>query len=238
MNDFEKHSAGAIVRHHGKFESLLAYSNQTEITQEFREIWVTPYYMKLNRNDGEWISTIKDLKISDDIIFECLGDFNWRSRSTGSFFASIKNKQEFTDIIGTHLLKSELANAGSEYAVTLSFFNSKESIQYLNDYLDYYLFHPELYFDQRVAMSAIKYLDKINNTQTFGRHIENWRSMLKERKTIERKNHETLLLSDSIPQELRETLSEIKLNPNIDFEINTNYLEKRIETIKAIANKT
>jgi hypothetical protein len=101
-----------------------------------------------------------------------LGDFDWRTRSTGSYFAGIKNAVQFQEIIGIHLLKSEVCYAGSEYAITLALFNTERSVYYLNLYLEYYLTKSELYFDQGSAITALKYLDEINNTNHREKHLK------------------------------------------------------------------
>lgn len=236
LTDIQKHSAGAIVTHRGKFESLLAYSNEVDITQDFRDNWVIPFYMDLSRRDDDWIQKIGQIKseITDDIILQNLGDFNWRTRSTGSFFATIKNKKEYIEIIGTHLLKSEVCYAGNEYSIALCYFNTKESIQFLNEYLDYYLLHPELYFDQGAVISSIKYLDQINNTGHLSIHLKNWETMLFERKKIEARQHEALLNSLEIPEEVKTKLAEIKIDDQINLDIRIDGIEKRIEVIRKI----
>ncbi|WP_298514786.1 DUF6000 family protein [uncultured Kordia sp.] len=237
--EIELHTAGATVRHKSPFQELESYKNSEKIDPEFVSKWVKPFYMNLNRADEDWIDNISKLspEISDAVILRNLGDFNWRTRQTGSFFSSIKNKKEFTDIIGTHLLKSEVCYAGREYAVTLSYFNTKDSIMYLNKYLDYYLLHPELAFDQYTVISAVKYLDELNNTNLIANHLDSWKRFLENGKKLQYENHELLLKSDAIPEEAKLKLSEITFDQNIDYNIKTNFIEKKINTIKAIVNK-
>src|SRR5690606_22239943 len=81
-------------------------------------------------------------------------------------------------IIGIHLLKSEVCYAGSEYAITLASFNSERSVYYLNQYLEYYLTKPELYFDQGSVIIALKYLDELNSTNNTEKHLRNWESFI------------------------------------------------------------
>lgn len=175
LSEIELHSAGATVKHKSVFNELATYENKVEIDQKFRDKWVVPFYFNLNKNDEEWINQIVRVKdeISDEIILKNLGDFNWRSRYTGAFFAAIKNKQEFTEIIGNHLVKSEVCFAGRQYAVTLVSFNSTQSVEYLNKYLDYYLLQLDLQFDQIPVARAIKYLDEVNKTEHFQKHKHN-----------------------------------------------------------------
>lgn len=235
MTDAEKHNAGAIITHRGRFDHLATYSHETKVTTPFIDTWVIPFYMKLHDTDQEWIDTIVELypEMNDEVILTNLGDFNWRTRSTGSFFAAIKNKHEFTKIIGNHLLKSEVCYAGAEYAVTLSFFNTKKSISYLNQYLDYYLLHPELYFDQREVLAALKYFDSVNGSDFLSKHLANWESMLASRKELKIKNLEAMLRSPDFPEEAKQDLKGINFD-NIDFSIDTEHIEKRICTIQTI----
>ena len=50
-------------------------------------------------------------EIDKSIVSQLLGDFNWRMRSVGARFATYMNYREFEDIIGVHLLKSEVCYA-------------------------------------------------------------------------------------------------------------------------------
>jgi hypothetical protein len=176
LTDIQLHSAGATVRHKSPFENLNSYINENNISQTFREEWVIPFYFELNNHSEEWIQKITQLKpkINKDIILQNLGDFDWRTRSTGAYFASIKEEVQFTDIIGIHLLKSEVCFAGSQYAITLASFNTIEATEYLKKYLDYYLKRTELDFDQTQVMSAVKYLDEINGTDFAKQHSNDW----------------------------------------------------------------
>lgn len=177
------HSAGATVRHKSRFHDLKSYQNETEIDQAFRNKWINPFYMRLRRPNADILNRFIGLKpeITDDIILKNLGDFNWRSRSTGAFFAAIKRKTEFTDIIGIHLLKSEVCYAGAIYARVLAFFNTEKGNAYLYQYLDYYLKQPQLYFDQHTVMVAVKYLDKINETNYLENYIEDWKTFIQNK---------------------------------------------------------
>ena len=170
------HSAGAIIRHKTSFDNLVPYKNDFELSQEFIDTWVVPFYMNIGDTDAEWkdkILCIKD-KITKEIVAKLLGDFNWRTRQTGAFFAAVKNYIEFIDIIGIHLLKSEVTYAGQVYAYVLAYFNTEKSISYLRDYLTYYLEKPELWFDQREVMEALKYSDEKNNTNLLSSYSNLW----------------------------------------------------------------
>ncbi|MAX79851.1 MAG: hypothetical protein CL843_06725 [Crocinitomicaceae bacterium] len=230
--ELKLHLAGATVRHKGKFDSLISYSNDKEITQEFIDKWTAPFYFNLHKTDGEWINLIIGLKseITDDIILTNLGDFNWRTRQTGAFFAAIMDKKEFTEIIGTHLIKSEVCYAGSEYAKVLASFNTEESISYLEQYLDYYLLQKDLYFDQRQVMEALKFTDLVNNTNRIDRHLDNWRGFIYDRRKSELKSIEKIKKENGDPK----MIEHLEKNSAWLEELDTVWIKERIDTIERI----
>jgi len=183
IEEIKLHVAGATVRHTPPFDDLKPFKNEFELTKDFIDKWVIPFYMNIGHADNEWINKLTSVKkeITTDIIEKNLGDFNWRTRQTGAFFAAITNQTQFIDIIGTHLLKSEVCYAGGVYCKVFASFNLPKCVDYLNLYLDYYLTKPDLWFDQRDAMEAILYLDKINSTNHFDRHISNWTEFIKNK---------------------------------------------------------
>jgi Family of unknown function (DUF6000) len=175
-----QHSAGAIVQHRSPFHDLKSFRNEFELTQGFLDQWVIPYYMCIGDVDEPWIEQLRAIKakITPEIIASCLGDFNWRTRQTGAFFAAITNQEQFIDVIGTHLLKSEVCYAGGVYSMVFAAFNTAACVAYLNAYLEYYLRRPDLWFDQSKAMSALLYLDQQNGTHHIERHQEQWLKFL------------------------------------------------------------
>ncbi len=183
LEEIKLHVAGATVRHTSPFDDLPTFRNDFELTQGFRDKWVAPFYMNIGEFDDNWINKLISVKneITNEIIQKNLGDFDWRTRQTGAFFAAITNQSEFIDIIGTYLLKSEVCYAGVTYCAVLASFNIKRCIEYLNLYLDYYLKKPKLWFDQKAAMEALLYLDRINGTNHCGRHLDNWREFIKNK---------------------------------------------------------
>jgi hypothetical protein len=136
---------------------------------------VGPFYNKIGHTDKHWVETLIARKsgITEEVIIKCLGDFNWRTRQTGAFFSAITDQKQFIKSIGDHLLKSEVCYAGRVYCMVLASFNTEDCVDYLNTYLSYYLTRTDLWFDQREAMEAILYLDKINQTKDFDRHHRN-----------------------------------------------------------------
>ncbi len=180
------HSAGATVRHVSPFEHLHSHRNEFDLPGGFIKKWAVPYYMNIvSAEKEEWIKSIKNIKseITNDISLSLLGDFNWRTRLVGAYFSAVRNYSDNIDIIGVHLLKSEVCCVGHIYALTLAFFNSEKSIKYLGDYLDYYLTKPLLYFDQDYVMGAILYLDEVNGTSNGDKYKENWNALSTIRKT-------------------------------------------------------
>ncbi|MBO9199525.1 MULTISPECIES: DUF6000 family protein [Niastella] len=157
------HVAGATVRHRNPFENLEVPRNEEDLSDEYIEKWVVPFYMTHLANADE--TTIKAFseaakEINIDIVKALLGDFNWRTRISGAFFAAINNYHELEDIIGKHLLKSEVCYAGSGYCLALATFATDKAKDYLITYLDYYLDRKDLWFDQSTTYCALEYLDK------------------------------------------------------------------------------
>jgi Family of unknown function (DUF6000) len=180
MDDLNKelklHVVGATVRHESTFADLPSLKNVEDLSEDFLTNWAAPFYLRIGETDESWANQLiqaKD-KITVDVTLKLLGDFNWRTRQTGAFFAAIKNFTELTDLIGVHFLKSEVCFAGRVYALTFASFNSEKSVNYLDQYLTYYLSKPDLWFDQREAMEALTYLDKINATDFVRKHSDNW----------------------------------------------------------------
>ncbi|MFT3706000.1 MAG: DUF6000 family protein [Agriterribacter sp.] len=236
LNEMAKrHSAGATVNHSSPFNHLPIHKNETQLSVDFLHKWVVPFYMTIGSiNDNNWIEEIKQIKteISPSICLSLLGDFNWRTRLVGAYFSAIKSYENFIDIIGVHLLKSEVCCVGHIYALTLAFFNTEKSVAFLNKYLDYYLTMPTLYFDQKSVMEAILYLDKTNGSTNFKRHLISWETLEQNRKTIEKQSalRVAKLLEEekgkSIADEYLHALS-INLNRNAE-NFTTDYFEKQI----------
>ncbi|MFK7903533.1 MAG: DUF6000 family protein [Chitinophagales bacterium] len=84
------------------------------------------------------------------------------------------------DIIGIHLLKSQVCYAGKTYAKTLAYFNDEIGNQYLEKYLDYYLNEPSLFYDQYCVIQAVKYLDKVNHANRLEKYFQDWEELAKQ----------------------------------------------------------
>ncbi|ARV08307.1 hypothetical protein BTO05_01115 [Winogradskyella sp. PC-19] len=170
----ELHSAGATIRHSSPFAELEHYSNENKLEAEFIKKWCVPFYMfGINKAD-EFIRNFEPIKaeLNLEVVKKLLGDFNWRTRIVGAYFASIMEFKTVEDIIGIHLLKSQVCYAGNGYCLTLAKFNTQNGIEYLKKYLDYYLTRKDLHYDQTGAMMALKWTDKINGTNVMDDYLE------------------------------------------------------------------
>ncbi len=184
MNENEKqklinHIAGQTIVHKNPFDHLETPKNHKQIDQNFRNKFIIPIYMNLlgisQYEEKLKTETEKIIhKVDKNVVSQMLGDFNWRTRSTGAFFSAIKDYVDFQDSIGILLLKSEVTYAGESYCLAMAEFNNTKSIKLLNEYLDYYLTKPELWFDQDQAIGAIAYLDKVNKTNELEKHKSKW----------------------------------------------------------------
>ena len=97
------HVSGATVRHRHPFESLEVPRNEQDLSRNFIDKWVVPFYMtSLSNADDTTILMFADAakEINVGIVKVLLGDFNWRTRIAGAFFAAINNYKEVEDIIG------------------------------------------------------------------------------------------------------------------------------------------
>jgi hypothetical protein len=174
------HVAGATVRHRNPFEDLEVPRIDYEITNEFVQEWVVPFYMNgLSHSDDKAIASfvVAAKEIDQTIVATLLGDFNWRSRIVGAYFAAIKDYKEFESVIGRSLLKSEVCYAGSGYSLALASFGTDGAKNFLITYLDYYLGRRDLWFDQADAFCALEYLDK----KAAEERLENWNSFVSDK---------------------------------------------------------
>lgn len=177
------YTTGAPVHTTSPFTHLPSFKNEEELTQDFIDKWVKPYYLQVGHTDHSWAQQLISVKnrITPTIIQKNLGDSDWRPRQTGAFFAAITNQAQFIGIIGTHLLKSEVPYAGGVYCKVLASFNTPGCVEYLNLYLSYYLSKTDCWFDQKDAMEAILYLDKVNGTRHFETHVPKWVEFVKNK---------------------------------------------------------
>lgn len=234
QNELNLHTAGATVRHASVFNHLETYRNDFELSEEFIDKWVLPLYMNIrNMHDRSWVDYLIQYKedITEKITLALLGDFNWRTRTVGAYLSALKGYSNQIDIIGTHLLKSEVCYAGDLYAVILAYYNQPETVAYLNRYLEYYLQKPELYFDQEAVLETIAYLDTVNKTNHLSRHWNQWNVMLESRGEISRiRNIQVARMIEEQKgkdqaQKFLESLNNVVVNP----ELNTQHITEQIK---------
>lgn len=234
LSDIQKHSAGATVRHSSPFDSLESYSNKEEISQSFIDEWVIPFYFNLNKTDIEWIHFMSKTlpNITEEVVLTNLGEFNWRTRQTGAYFAALTDSIGSIEIIGTHLLKSEVCYAGFEYAKVLAYFNVPESIEYFTKYLNHYLKRPDLHFDQGPVLIALNYLDKINETKLVDHYREDWEKFKKNQEKTTFEQMKKMVDLGYIENSALDQIPESKLS--FEEAIDSTNFEKLIKVIDRI----
>ena len=121
-----------------------------------------PYYGEIGRGDypfvnREAIPRLQEAKerITKDTIKMLLGDFNWRSRSVGAFFAALTKQYDLFPVIGNMLLQSEVCIAGDMYTVVLATHSAELSMPVYVAYLRYYLTQPQYVFQQGSVYAAL-----------------------------------------------------------------------------------
>jgi hypothetical protein len=166
MSATEAHSAGAIVIHASPFESLPVRVEYGSPHRTVFDRWIRPFYHPCLTHPLETELPLREsfALIDEDLARQLLAYFDWRPRVVGAFFAGLKRFVDVTDEIGRLLLRSDVCYAGRAYCVTLARFNTPSAVQYLREYLDYYLRRPDLWFDQQAALSALQFLDEKNHT--------------------------------------------------------------------------
>lgn len=157
------HVAGATVRHQNPFENMLSHQNDVECDNQFIKKWVVPVYLAGLSGKEETLLVFKSLmpQLTHEILLKMLGEFGWRQRIAGAYFAAISKHQAVEDVIGTHLLKSEVCYAGRGYCLALASFETITAQKYLIQYLEYYLSRSDLDFDQSSALGALAFLDPL-----------------------------------------------------------------------------
>lgn len=99
------------MRHQSPFDKVISHKNKSELSSDFVEKWVNPFYMSIgHHSDESWVENVINIsnEITEEITLNLLGDFNWRTRLVGAYFSAVKNYQNQIDIIGVYFLKSVL----------------------------------------------------------------------------------------------------------------------------------
>lgn len=163
--EIELHISGATVQHRNPFENLVVPRNESEFSDKFIDRWIAPFCMtNLANCDSASINLFAKAakEIDIGIVKDLLSEFDWRPRIVGAYFAAINKYSQLENLIGTHLLKSEVCYAGEGYCLALATFGTATSQTFLKSYLDYYLEQKDLWFDQAIAYAALNYLDPVS----------------------------------------------------------------------------
>jgi hypothetical protein len=172
----EMHSAGTTVLHRSPFESLEVRVDPTPIPSEFIDSWNVPFHNRtlqgVSALEEPLRSRFKEIDVL--LIRRLLAYANWRPRSVGAAFATLRMDTEITDDLGRLLLRSDVCYSGAIYCFALARFNTERSIGYLREYLEYYLTRADLWYDQAEAMAALHYADARNGTAYARSLLESW----------------------------------------------------------------
>jgi Family of unknown function (DUF6000) len=170
----ERHAAGATVSHISPVASLAVASDHTPPPQEFIERWIQPFYMQALSDPAKLERALRGVlgEIDESLIRQLLAYFDWRPRVVGAFFAAIRG------CIGRLLLRSDVCYAGVMYCVALARFNTPSAVRYLREYLEHYLQQPDLWFDQQVALAALRFLDAKNYTADATVFVSRWQEFV------------------------------------------------------------
>jgi hypothetical protein len=187
FNDLiQKHVAGQSVIHAGPYSELEIPVSKNIPDQEFINKWILPFYLTWMKDAEEFLKHYQPIRkeIDKNLVTDLLVWFNWRSRLVGAYFAAIEGLTSLTEHIGRLLLRSDVVYAGDGYALALATFNSQQAIEFLNKYLSHYLDRTDLVFNQGEVMSAMIYLDKVNNTNLADKYLPKWQNFENQNSSI------------------------------------------------------
>jgi hypothetical protein len=163
IDEIALHIAGATIRHRNPFEAIEVPRNgQDDLDDAFIEKYVVPFYsISITTDNNELLQQFASTsrEVTADIVAKMLGEFDWRPRIVGAFFAAINDYKELDDLLGRHLVKSEVCYAGGGYCLALAILGTPHAKEVLITYLDYYLQRQDLWFDQVDAFCALEHLD-------------------------------------------------------------------------------
>ncbi|WP_215398567.1 DUF6000 family protein [Rheinheimera oceanensis] len=173
------HVAGATVRHTSPYSELNVDENTQPLDSTFIATYVAPFYLQRKDTD-EFRQKYLAVKSSIDskLVSKLLGDFNWRPRSVGAYFAALGSMIELEEHIGKLLLRSDVCYAGNNYCLALASFASPAAVQYLKQYLEYYLEQSDLWFDQNSAMAALSYIGAKQGEDLVTPYIPLWQKFI------------------------------------------------------------
>jgi hypothetical protein len=181
MTQAEIHSAGATVRHHSPFAALPVPSTPPKGTP--LPDWSIPLFRTGLFDPDETLMLVGErISLVDaDLVLALLSVFDWRPRVVGAHLAAFRGFTSLEHDVGNLLLRSDVCYAGSAYALALAHFNTTRAIQFLTDYLDYYLTRKDLWFEQRDVLAAVTCLDQRNGTTIARNYEARWRDYARDK---------------------------------------------------------
>ena len=132
--------------------------------------YVTPKrrYLKLSGSllhmqSPEYDRFMQDLREDAGLItpeeIATLLEGSWRERRTAAWLIAVSNRTGFRERLGELLLASEVCCVGLAYSVALASFGTARDADLLAAYLERYLRHPDLAYDQAVVMGALQFIE-------------------------------------------------------------------------------
>jgi len=177
----KRHLSGAIVVHNHPFNELPVPTAREELSRNVIDRWVIPLYMNLRKPESEPILASLWPDMNCDVAHALLAAKDWRPRRVGAYIVALRELHELTDEVGRLLLRSDVCYAGGDYCLALAQLNTSQALEYLRQYLDYYLTRNDLWFDQASAMSAVAYLDAHNGTHDLDSFLSRWESFVADK---------------------------------------------------------
>ncbi|WP_178880099.1 DUF6000 family protein [Streptomyces acidiscabies] len=107
---------------------------------------------------------IDDAATITDAELEALLGYEWRARLTAGWLIGVDRRERFRARLGDLLLASEFRFSGGAYCFALARFGTHADAEILAAYLDRYLPHTDLRYDQPAALGALLHLDALLGT--------------------------------------------------------------------------
>jgi hypothetical protein len=179
----ELHRAGATVLHRSPFDDLDVPVSSIPLDPRLWDRWVTPFYMDLPDRLPDVEASLRPLlsEVSPELITALLAEFNWRPRKVGAFLVALEPRPDFEDLVGRLLLRSDVCYAGRTYCLALARINTAGALEFLQEYLRYYLTRPDLWFDQSSALAAVRHLDQVNRTSHAREFDQLWSDFVRDK---------------------------------------------------------
>lgn len=153
---------------------------------ELYERWVHPLYLLLLHGNfrgqllAEELSDERTQMISNfrccvrevepSVVTTLIKQPDWRARLTGGWYAGLRGWRQFVHELGTLLLEGQMY-ACQGHCAALACFADKASAEYLQRHLDIWLPQADKFDDQRWALAALVWIDKLLETQYAAQYL-------------------------------------------------------------------